>query len=170
LAGLATTPLGLTSIIALVPRVARRLATLGSVAESLRDSLHSHEMWLLVSPQADRVRRKVLCSFHIRFPVIRSLNLSLLLLCLFNTGCSIRHYAINKVADALSQTGTAFSADDDPELIKSAAPFSLKLMETVLAENPKHPGLLTAAASGFTQYAFAFVQEDADELESTDFE
>ncbi len=77
---------------------------------------------------------------------------------------------MNKVANALSQTGTAFSSDDDPDLIKDAAPFSLKLMESVLAENPKHTGLLTATASGFTQYAFAFVQEDADELEATDFE
>jgi predicted anti-sigma-YlaC factor YlaD len=77
---------------------------------------------------------------------------------------------MNKVADALAQTGTAFSSDDDPQLIKDAAPFSLKLMESVLAENPNHTELLTATASGFTQYAFAFVQQDADELESSDLE
>jgi len=36
----------------------------------------------------------------------------------------------------------------------------------LLAENPQHAGLLTLLASGFTQYSFAFVQEDADELEA----
>ena len=47
-------------------------------------------------------------------------------------------------------------------------PFSLKLMESLLAESPRHPGLLFATASGFTQYAYAFVQMDADELEDRD--
>jgi predicted anti-sigma-YlaC factor YlaD len=87
---------------------------------------------------------------------------------LLTSGCSIRHYALNKVADALAQSGTTFSSDDDPELIKAAAPLSLKLMEAILEESPSNKGLLTAAASGFTQYSFAFVQEEADELESTD--
>jgi predicted anti-sigma-YlaC factor YlaD len=41
-------------------------------------------------------------------------------------------------------------------------------MESLLAENPEHQGLLSAAASGFTQYAFAFVQQEADELEARD--
>ena len=41
-------------------------------------------------------------------------------------------------------------------------------MESLLAENPRHPGLLAAAASGFTQFAYAFVQEEADEVEPLD--
>jgi predicted anti-sigma-YlaC factor YlaD len=40
-------------------------------------------------------------------------------------------------------------------------------MESLLAESPTHRGLLLAAASGFTQYGYAFVQQDADELESS---
>ena len=83
-------------------------------------------------------------------------------------GCSVRKYAVNKLGDALSQTGAAFASDDDPDLIKDAAPFSLKLIESLLAETPRHTGLLLAAASGFTQYAFAFVQQQADELEASD--
>jgi len=43
-----------------------------------------------------------------------------------------------------------------------------KLLESLLAETPEHPGLLSAAASGVTQYAFAFVQQEADELEARD--
>ena len=91
-----------------------------------------------------------------------------LILCLAQGGCSIRRYAINKASDVLAESGSTFASDDDPELIKAAVPFSLKLMESFLAENPRHTGLLTATASGFTQYAYAFVQQDADEIESQD--
>jgi predicted anti-sigma-YlaC factor YlaD len=83
------------------------------------------------------------------------------------TGC-VKRYAINQLGNALAASGTTFSADDDPELIRAAVPFSLKLVESLLAESPRHEGLLLAAARGFTQYAYAFVQEDADELEDTD--
>ena len=86
-----------------------------------------------------------------------------------STGCSIKRLAVNKVGDALAGGGTTFSSDDDPDLVKSAVPFSLKLMESLLAESPKHKGLLLATTSGFTQYGYAFVQQDADELEATDF-
>jgi len=58
--------------------------------------------------------------------------------------------------------------DAHPELIRAAAPFSLKLMESILAEAPRHAGLLTAASSGFTQYSFAFIHLDADEVEGRD--
>jgi predicted anti-sigma-YlaC factor YlaD len=91
-----------------------------------------------------------------------------LLAALFNAGCSVRHYAINKLGDALADTGTTFASDDDPELIRGALPFSLKLVESLLAESPRHQGLLLAAASGFTQYSYAFVQQEADEMEARD--
>lgn len=84
-------------------------------------------------------------------------------------GCSVRRLAVDKLGDALASGGTTFAADDDPELVRQAVPFSLKLMESLLAESPRHAGLLVGAASGFTQYAYAFVQQDADELESRDF-
>src|SRR5213080_3256685 len=84
------------------------------------------------------------------------------------TGCSVRRMAVNRLSDALAAGGTTFASDDDPELVKAAVPFSLKLMESLLAESPKHKGLLFATASGFTQYAFAFVQQDADEMEEKD--
>lgn len=90
-----------------------------------------------------------------------------LLLALLAPGCSVKRMAVNRLGDALAGGGTTFSSDDDPELIKSAVPFSLKLMESLLAESPKHEGLLFATASGFTQYGYAFVQQEAEELEDT---
>jgi predicted anti-sigma-YlaC factor YlaD len=75
-------------------------------------------------------------------------------------GC--RTAALNMVSDAVSKSGTAYASDDDPQLVRDAVPFGLKTMEGLLQENPRHEGLLTALASGFTQYAYAFVQADAD--------
>jgi predicted anti-sigma-YlaC factor YlaD len=99
----------------------------------------------------------------------RWLALSLLAVTLaLAPGCSIRKLAINKVGNALAGTGTILASDDDPELIQAAAPFGLKLMEGLLAESPKHRGLLLAVTSGFTQYGYAFVQLEAEEIESQD--
>ena len=83
-------------------------------------------------------------------------------------GCSIKQMAVNKMGDALAAGGSVFTSDDDPELIKAALPFSLKLMESLLAESPRHEGLLYATASGFTQYSYAFVHQQADVLEGSD--
>jgi len=87
---------------------------------------------------------------------------------LASSGCSIHRYAVNQFSDAVSQSGAVFASDDDPDLVKASSPFSLKLIESLLSGNPRHRGLLLAATSGFTQYAFAFVQEDADETEARD--
>jgi hypothetical protein len=95
----------------------------------------------------------------------RALALSLLLLL---GACSVRQAAMERVADAVAGGGSTYAADDDPELVRAAAPFSLKLTESLLAETPKHKALLAAATRGFTQYAYAFVQQDADELEERD--
>jgi len=98
----------------------------------------------------------------------RLLLVALCVAALLSPGCSIKRMAVNKVGNALAGSGTTFSSDDDPELVKSAVPFSLKLMESLLVESPRHKGLLLATASGFTQYAYAFVQQDADEMEDKD--
>ena len=100
--------------------------------------------------------------------LMRSAALGLLLLAALTSGCSVRNYAVNSVGDALAASGSSFATDYDPELIRGAAPFSLKLMESILSEAPRHAGLLAAASSGFTQYAYAFVQQDADEAEARD--
>jgi len=85
-------------------------------------------------------------------------------------GCSVKRMAINKLGNALAGGGSTFTSDEDPELVRDALPFSLKLIESLLAESPRHRGLLFAAASGFTPYAYAFVQEEADEIEDHDLE
>jgi len=78
--------------------------------------------------------------------------------------CSPRRYALNHLADSLSDTGegSAFARDDDPELVRDAVPFALKTMETLSDELDDHVGLRLALARGFTQYAYAFLQQPAE--------
>jgi predicted anti-sigma-YlaC factor YlaD len=85
-------------------------------------------------------------------------------------GCSVRKFAINKLGDSLADSGTTFASDNDPELVGQAVPFSLKLIESLLAESPQHRGLLFAAASGFTQYSYVYVQMPSEEIENIDIE
>ncbi len=100
----------------------------------------------------------------------RVVLLALIVVVALGTGCSsVKRTAANEVGNALAASGSTFTSDDDPELIKAAAPFSLKLMESLLAATPRHVPLLLAACSGFTQYGYAFVQIDAEELQDKDF-
>lgn len=94
---------------------------------------------------------------------------TLLACALLVSGCSIQSLATRKVADTLAGAGTTWSSDEDPELVGDALPFSLKLMESVLAETPKHEALLLATARGFTQYAYGWVAQEADELRADDY-
>jgi predicted anti-sigma-YlaC factor YlaD len=83
------------------------------------------------------------------------------------TRCALlQSIAVNKLGDSLARGGETFSSDDDPELVGDALPFSLKLMESLLAESPRHPGLLLASARGFTQYTYGWVEQPAAEQES----
>ncbi|MCU0256248.1 MAG: TRAP transporter TatT component family protein [Vicinamibacterales bacterium] len=89
---------------------------------------------------------------------------------LAGSGCSIKRVALKGVADTLAASGDTFSSDEDPELVRDAVPFSLKMMESVLAELPAHGPLLLSTCSGFAQYSYAFVHGDADLIEAADFD
>src|SRR5580698_5722351 len=86
------------------------------------------------------------------------------------TGCSIKRVAINQVGNALASGGTTFESDDDPDLVATAIPFGLKMYESLLEETPTHTGLLLAAATGFTEYSYAFVDARIDEAKEESLE
>jgi len=94
--------------------------------------------------------------------LLRRFSLLILTAC-FLFACSPRAYVVSRMADAASSGGDIFARDDDPELVRDAVPFALKAMESLLASSPEHKGLLTALCKGFTQYAVAFVRQDAEE-------
>jgi len=72
--------------------------------------------------------------------------------------CSL---ATKLAAGALTAPGDTFTSDDDPELVRKAIPFGLKLQEGFLASLPKDGPVLLSTCSGFTGYAYAFVETDA---------
>ena len=84
--------------------------------------------------------------------------------------CSIQRLAINSIGDALASSGSVFQGDNDPVLIREALPFSLKLIESVLAEQPDHRGLLLAATRGYLLYTYAFVDFAAEEASLEDID
>jgi predicted anti-sigma-YlaC factor YlaD len=93
---------------------------------------------------------------------------SLAVLVLLLPGCSIRSIAVNKIGDALAESGSNFASDEDPELVGDAIPFGLKTMEGLLESAPRHRGLLLATTSGFVQYAYGWVQMKGDMIEARD--
>jgi len=83
-------------------------------------------------------------------------------------GCSLQKLAVDRLGNALAESSSVYATDDDPDLVGAALPFGLKTIEGLLAQSPHNRGLLLAATSGFTQYAYGFVQTEADFIEDTD--
>lgn len=77
----------------------------------------------------------------------------------------MRQMAASSIGDALAGGGEAYASDDDIELVGVATPFGLKTIESLLGTVPEHRGLLLAAARGFTQYSYVWVQTPAEEME-----
>lgn len=98
------------------------------------------------------------------------LRVSLCLLAVLLSGCSVRRFAVHKIGDALASGGSTYESDEDIELVGDALPFSLKLLESLLAEAPRHKGLLQAACQGFATYSYVYVQDQADRLAETDLQ
>ena len=100
-------------------------------------------------------------------PLTRLLHgLAALTAALLLSACAPRQMVLGQLADELAAQGQA--AETDLELARDAAPFYLKLSESVLRPQPQHAGLAAAVAGGFTQYAYAFVAFEADRLDATD--
>ena len=103
---------------------------------------------------------------HLTFPTLclRALAIALLLLAL--SACSARHLLVQGIAGELAAQGQA--PEDDLVLAREASAFYLKLSEALLREVPDNLPLSEAVATGFTQYAYAFVAFDAERLDATD--
>jgi len=87
------------------------------------------------------------------------------LLAISLTGCAVM---INKVGEALVSGNSVYATDDDPDFVWEAVPFGLKTIEGLLMQAPKNKNLLLAASSGFTQYGYGHLQQDADFVEAND--
>ena len=95
-----------------------------------------------------------------------SLSLLVLVLAFGLSACMPRQLLVNGAADALTVQGQA--EEEDIGLAREASAFYLKLSESLLRQTPGHLALAESVASGFTQYAYAFVATDAERMMNTD--
>lgn len=89
------------------------------------------------------------------------------------SGCSIQKLAMNMLADTLSGVGgegNAFMRDSDPLLVADALPFTIKLYEILLEQNPTHRQLIMTTGSLFVMYANAFVWAPAEMYPPEEYE
>jgi hypothetical protein len=82
--------------------------------------------------------------------------------------CSVRQIAVDALGEAMSGGGSAYESDADVALIGDALPFSLKLLDSLIAESPAHRGLLLAGSRAYLVYAYGFVGFEADRLARVD--
>ena len=95
---------------------------------------------------------------------MRAVAFVLVLASVGGPACSLKRMAVSTVADTLSGSGTTFTSDEDLKLVGDAIPFALKLQETLLESVPDHEGLLLTTCTNFTQYAYAYVETEAEGL------
>ena len=82
------------------------------------------------------------------------------------SACMPRQLLVNSAADALTAQGPV--DEEDLGLAREASAFYLKVSESLLRQTPGHLPLAESVASGFTQYAYAFVAFEAERLAPTD--
>jgi TRAP transporter T-component len=82
------------------------------------------------------------------------------------SSCAVRPFVANQVADALANSGQA--NEEDLVLAREASAFYLKLSESVLRQSPANLKLAEVVTAGFTQYAYAFVSFEADQMQAQD--
>jgi predicted anti-sigma-YlaC factor YlaD len=85
-------------------------------------------------------------------------------LCL--SACSPKYLIVQSVANEIATQGQA--PEDDLVLAKEASAFYLKLSEGLLRQVPDNTKLAESVATGFTQYAYAFVSFEAEKIEAKD--
>ena len=94
-------------------------------------------------------------------------RLSALILCgvvvLSLSACSLRQHLVRQAADEMSQQSVE---EEDIGLAREASAFYLKMSESLLRAVPGHVALAQSVTSGLTQYAYAFLSNEADRLES----
>lgn len=87
------------------------------------------------------------------------------------TGCgTVQRVALQGASNLLlgEEATVAFTSDDDPELVGDALPFAIKTSEVLLRQDPTNPDLCLGTARLCVQYAYAFLEQEADFVEEDD--
>lgn len=100
--------------------------------------------------------------------------LALLICTVAVSGCST--LISNSLANALSggeeeeEGMNPLLSDDDPDLIRDALPFTLKLLDILINADIDDPAIRLVAAQAYTAYAVLFLQQEANTVARDDFE
>ncbi len=92
---------------------------------------------------------------------IRALVLALSLLAALG-GCSAKHMAVDQIATMVDTGMAAFEADDDMQMLKSAFPGNIKLLEAMLVNQPDNYNMHVLLARLYGSYAFAFPETEME--------
>ncbi len=93
----------------------------------------------------------------------------LIAMVIFVIGCSPKKLLLKQFDGVFDSIEYVYLTDDDPQLIKEAFPFNLKIIEILLNKDPDNRELLLTALSSFTMYAYGFLMEDAEKLSLNDY-
>jgi hypothetical protein len=88
---------------------------------------------------------------------------------LLATACSLKKLTVDQTADVLKDASRAFDTETDVDFAAAAIPASLKTTEGFLEASPEQPVLLRMLAEGYMSYAFGFVEDEAERVETADF-
>ncbi|MCP3952372.1 MAG: hypothetical protein GY697_09185 [Desulfobacterales bacterium] len=96
---------------------------------------------------------------HLKF--FRPLILALFLLATVS-GCSAKHMAVEQIATMVDTGMAAFEADNDMQMLKSAFPGNIKLLEAMLVNQPDNYNMHVLLARLYGSYAFAFPETEME--------
>ncbi len=85
---------------------------------------------------------------------------------ILNSCSTIEKAGVKMISDVMAGSGSGeiFTSDEDPQLIKDALPFILKMYEMLVEKNPEDADLLLATGSTFIMYSNIFIQTPAGML------
>ena len=78
------------------------------------------------------------------------------------SGCSAKHVAVDQIATMVDTGMAAFEADDDMEMLKTAFPGNIKLLEAMLVNQPDNYKMHVLLARLYGSYAFAFPETEME--------
>jgi hypothetical protein len=78
------------------------------------------------------------------------------------SGCSAKHMAVDQIATMVDTGMTAFESDDDMQMLKSAFPANIKLLEALLVNQPDNYKMQVLLARLYGSYAFAFPETEME--------
>ena len=82
------------------------------------------------------------------------------LACAGFSGCTLRSIALHQTTDIVVKGTSAIYEEGDLRLAREAMPAQLKLLESLLQNEPDNPKLLAYNAQGFGGYAFLFIEQE----------